>query len=275
MPLRLRERGASPLPMSGKPIAATTGDIGMGVGFRIRIAAAMRAMALPVLMIFFLVLSFRSGVSSGRRHITGGGVGRLLAALDSKKERVVSESVTWTGYARVYSRTVAYSDGRRNVSFDVWGRTWRGGTFGVAIAVPFDRRTRTFTLVREFCVAHSRFVYSFPAGQVEAKHSDEHEAAEAELAEEARLECNTELTKLISAPAPQDKFQRERVVYYLCTDVKKLANPPKRDKEELIDVIQGITASELLGLVQAGVLQSNMIAAAMLALRELEERRFL
>lgn len=237
--------------------------------------------AVPILMLLFTVLAFRHSTGTSRARGAGVGAKRLLSVLSSieQRERVVDEKVVWTGYARVYSRTVAYADGRPNVTFDVWGRTWRGGIFGVAIVVPFDRRTRTFTLVREFCVAHGRFVYSFPAGQVEAKHGDARHGAVAELAEEARLECVGPLRELLDAAvaAPQDKFQREAVSYYLCDDARRLSaeDAPQRDKEELIDVVHGVTASELVALVHAGVMQSNMIAASMLAIRELETRRLL
>ncbi len=235
----------------------------------------VKSSALPLFLFFLLFLIRYPPGAEERRHAFKPKAKELLKALETDVEKVVSESVAWTGYARVYSRTVAYADGRPNATFDVWGRTWRGGMFGVAIAVPFVRKTRSFTLVREFCVAHNRFVYSFPAGQVESKHKDAADAAVAELDEEARLVCRKPMRELVKG-APQDKFQREAVHYYLCDDaVRKRSGFAMRDKEELIDIVPGVRVEELLALVSAGAMQSNMIAAAMLAIHDLTKRGLL
>lgn len=193
---------------------------------------------------------------------------------------VLEDKVVYSNFARVYARTVRYSDGT-NFTFDVWGRTWRDNSFGVAIAIPFTRtgrRTGSFTLVREYCVAHARFVYSFPAGQVELKkHADARAGAVAELGEEAGLKCTRPMVSLLGTDggAPQDKFQREAVHYFLCTDARRDRARHDRDKEERIQVVPDVSVKDLMALVRAGAMQSNMIAAALMAVEELRRSRLL
>lgn len=80
-----------------------------------------------------------------------------------------------------------------------WGRNWKKDSFGVVIIVPYDSKTKSFTLVKEYSVAHDRFVYGFPTGMIDLdKHSSPLDAAEQELDEEAHLTCN----KLINLLAP-------------------------------------------------------------------------
>jgi len=235
-----------------------------------------RASVLPFFLLFLFCI-IRGPVGRENRLQKARGVPKLLSMLKTKSQEVAQETVAWTGYARVYERTVVYSDGRKNATFDVWGRTWRDETFGVVIIIPFVRSSRTFTLVKEFCVAHNRFVYSFPAGQIERKHKSILEAAKMEFAEEAHMKCARPLKPLLTGDigAPQDKFQREAVHYYLCQDSKTVLDAPVRDAEENIDIISGVRPAELLAIVKAGTMQSNMIAAAMLALHDLRMTRLL
>lgn len=204
----------------------------------------------------------------------------LLSALHKReaKYKVLSDDVVYDRYARVYSRKVQFPNGKQ-FAFDVWGRVWKNDSFGVVTVVPFDRATQTFTLIREYNIAHARFSYVFPTGQMErAKHSSNEVAAAAELEEEAQLRCNHWLN-LLGADggrgAPQDKYQREAVFYYLCTDAEHVDNAAQLDDEEEIEVVHGVTPEQLHGLVAAGAMQSNQIAASLLALDKLRNLHLL
>jgi 8-oxo-dGTP pyrophosphatase MutT (NUDIX family) len=201
---------------------------------------------------------------------------RSLAILRNASSmfHVVSESVVYSRYARVYSRKLRHPDGKE-FEYDVWGRNWRNDSFAVVCVVPFDSSDMTFTLVREYSVAHGMLVYSFPQGCYETgKHASPQAAAEAELDEEARLRCKkSSWIPLLDTPAgsPQDKFQREKVHYFLCADVFGLeeGDARQRDAEENINIERGISVAQLKALMRAGVMQSNNIAAGMLAINRL------
>lgn len=203
----------------------------------------------------------------------------LLHALRARaaKYSVLSEAVVYDRYARVYSRKVQFPDGKK-FEFDVWGRVWKNNSFAVVTVVPFDRATRTFTLVREYNIAHARFAYVFPTGQMEReKHASNEVAAAAELEEEAQLRCRHWINLLGAEGrgAPQDKYQREEVFYYLCTDAEHVEDAAAGDEEEDMDVVHGVTPLQLRELVQAGAMQSNQIAASLLALDKLRSLHLL
>jgi 8-oxo-dGTP pyrophosphatase MutT (NUDIX family) len=143
--------------------------------------------------------------------------------------------------------------------------------------VPFDASDMTFTLVREYNIAHAMHVYSFPQGCYErSKHSSAQAAAEAELNEEARLRCApSALIPLLETPdgSPQDKFQREKVHYFLCADSSRVAEREgrQRDVDEDINIESRVSVAQLKGLMRAGVMQSNNIAAGLLAIDRLRQ----
>jgi 8-oxo-dGTP pyrophosphatase MutT (NUDIX family) len=201
---------------------------------------------------------------------------RSIASLRNLSQmfHVVSESVVYSRYARVYSRRLRYPDGKE-FEYDVWGRNWKNDSFAVVCVVPFDARDLSFTLVREYNIAHSMHVYSFPQGCYErSKHVSPQAAAEAELDEEARLRCKpSSWIPLLDTAigSPQDKFQREKVHYFLCTDSTPLTEGfgRERDPEEDINIERRVSVAQLKAIMRAGVMQSNNIAAGMLAIDRL------
>lgn len=224
---------------------------------------ALAALAVPVLFIL--------GLYGARRpaHTETKTLPVLLDVLRTRERtyKVLEERVVYDRYARVYSRKVRYPGGAE-FEFDVWGRNWRNASFAVVVVVPYESVTGTFTLLREYNVAHGVFVYAFPMGQVEGKHTGVREAAAAELGEEVGLRCATELEGLIDVAAPQDKYQRESVSYFLCPRAVE-GGKGGADPEERIEIVHGVTPTQLRGLVRAGAMQSNNIAAAFMALDRL------
>lgn len=203
---------------------------------------------------------------------------RLLSALKSHDAlySVVKEKVVYDKYARVYSRDVRFPDGQV-FSFDIWGRAWRNDSFTVVAIVPFERRTRTLTLIREYNPAHKRHVYSFPQGVMEpSRHRDVEDAAAAELEEEAHLRCK-KMIRLFSGKVgmPQDKYQRESVYSFLCADAVVVENPALVDAEEQIEIVRGVSISEFKSLAEHGALQSNNVATGLLALDRLQRMGFI
>lgn len=209
---------------------------------------------------------------SARGNIDEESSSGLLSALTARNERykVVKDKVVYDRYARVYSRDIRFPDGRM-FSFDVWGRNWRNNSFTVVAIVPFDRHAHTLTLVREYNPAHGRHVYSFPQGVMEpSRHSDIQSAAAAELEEEAHLKCKSWLPLFSGKNGmPQDKYQRESVFSFLCSDAVAVDNPAHVDDEEDIEIVSGVSINEFRSLAKRGALQSNNVAAGFLALDQL------
>ncbi|PXF42893.1 hypothetical protein BWQ96_07340 [Gracilariopsis chorda] len=240
----------------------------------------LRALLLLVLLAAVALTLYLSPLSTTPPHPDTTTTSNLLKALQQRQTsyKVLSDKVVYDRYARVYSRQIRFPDGRQ-FDFDVWGRVWKNDSFAVVTVVPFDRPTKTFTLVREYNIAHARYVYSFPQGQYErSKHRSIRHGAAAELEEEAHLQCDEWVNLLhndLGRGAPQDKYQRETVHYFLCTAAHHVQHAADRDEEENIEVVRGVTATQLRQLVAAGALQSNNIAAALMALHELSTLRLL
>lgn len=205
---------------------------------------------------------------------------KLLISLKSLNQnyKTISEEMVYSRYARVYSRKIQFPTGEQ-YSFDIWGRVWKNDSFSVVTIIPFDKKTQTFTLIREYNPAHSTHVYGFPQGMVElgSKHTNLQHAASKELEEEAHLKCRSWINLLDehSGGVPQDKYQRENVFIYLCSDAVHMDHADGVDEEEEIEIIKGVTVSQVFQLSHAGVLQSNNIAAGLLAVDKLRQMRLL
>lgn len=202
-------------------------------------------------------------------------LGRLLQAAEdmTKAHAIVRESVAFERYARVYSQLVRQPSGHE-IDFDIVGRLWKDESFAVISVVPYDPATKTFTLIREYSPAARFAVYSFPQGSVEpAKHASPLHAALAELSEESRLRCDPRnMVALLDRPSSQDKYQKEVVHYFLCTAVvsEAKADWKARDKDELMHVESNVSVAEVKAIIRSGLMQSNVIASAFLAIDHLQ-----
>lgn len=129
-------------------------------------------------------------------------------------------------YLTVYSRTVRFPDGR-DVDWDVVGHLQPNPVF--VVIFPFSTTTGTTTLVREYSQGPNEFKYTLAAGQFERKkHTSALDAAQRELAEEARLSAGTWIS-LIPDDGSHDgvselKWSTNKFHPWLCLD-------PVRDTE--------------------------------------------
>ena len=76
---------------------------------------------------------------------------------------LVSDDVIFSRYGRVLSRRVKYPNGAEH-DFDVWMKNWRSRNEFV-IVVPYDSRTKTFTLLYEYYPASHHFMSGLPGGK--------------------------------------------------------------------------------------------------------------
>lgn len=231
------------------------------------------AISVTLTILNLTVLRWTHGdATTVRRSVDENSGSALLSALAIRDRRytIMKDKVVYDRYARVYSRDIRFPNGR-TFSFDVWGRVWRNESFTVVAVVPFNREAHTLTLIREYNPAHGRHVYSFPQGVMEpSKHTDIQSAAAAELEEEAHLRCKNWIALFSGKKGmPQDKYQRESVFSFLCSDAVVVDDPAHVDDEEEIEIVSGISIDSFRNLVKNGGLQSNNVAAGLLALDQL------
>lgn len=124
-------------------------------------------------------------------------------------------------------------------------------------------------------------MFSFPAGVYEkGKHGGSVRiGAGMELREEGGVECEGGSGGLIrlmegdgdeegKGGAFQDKYQRERVEFFLCVGFVGRERGVL-DEEERIQVVEGVSVVELRELVLRGTMQVNMMAGAFMAIDQL------
>jgi hypothetical protein len=114
-------------------------------------------------------------------------------------------------------------------------------------------------------------LYGLAAGLVEEKHGgDVATAARHELEEEAHLTGGTWI-QLSKRPSAMDKYSLTSVDAYLVLDPVLKENPKPLDDEEDIDIVEGVTITEIKDWISTG--DMNVVSAwgCMLAIEKLRE----
>ena len=173
---------------------------------------------------------------------------------------------------RERERKVTLKDGTE-ASFSIFGRSENDVSVFV---LPFNTKTKHFTLVEEFHPGPNRHMKGLIAGMFEPKHGGSAEkAAIWELSEEARLKLGDE-SKLISlAPDAkggfsQDKYSSAHFLPFLALDCVEDTRPRPQDREEDIQVHHDISVDELRQLIEKGKLNMASTSFAMMGIRYLE-----
>ncbi|KAJ8904416.1 hypothetical protein NDN08_000934 [Rhodosorus marinus] len=182
---------------------------------------------------------------------------------------IVTEDVVFKRYGAVLDRCVRYPGGEL-VKFDIWSKNWRNNN-EFCQCVPYDSRTNTVTMIREYFPAQHKFHYGFPGGNVEDKHGSPLSAIQAELEEEAGLYGGEWFPLLdVGKAAPQDKYQEDCLYMYVAVDSQVKEAETSTDVEELITIEHGVPISTVHDRIYKGELQANGIATFLLALRHLK-----
>jgi hypothetical protein len=117
--------------------------------------------------------------------------------------RVVSEAVSYKRYLTLYDRTVEFPDGpgkKAQYAYDVVGHP--RAAFHFVSIFPFHSKEQTVTMIREYAQGPNHYVWSLPAGGVDAtRHASLEATATAELSEECSLLPGT-LVRLLPADHP-------------------------------------------------------------------------
>jgi len=175
---------------------------------------------------------------------------------------VKSERVAYKRFLQVEERVVVYPDGRE-ASFDIVGHPKNAYRFVVAFA--FHTTTRSVTVLREFAQAappHCATTLVLPTGGYDPKkHPSLLGAAQAELAEEARL-CGGTWHALLPEDHPgilESKWCRNRFTPFLCIDPVPNGGAGERDAEEHFESIEQIP----LDAVRAALAQGEFMPPSM------------
>lgn len=180
---------------------------------------------------------------------------------------IVSEERIFSRYLTVFQRDVRYPDGRI-VSFDVIGN--ERSDFKSVFVFPFNTRSKTVTLIREYAPGPHMESLGFVAGMFErTKHTSLEQAARAELSEEARLK-DGQLVALTGGMAA-DKYSRNEFFYFLALDCEHDERPGVRDEEEWISVVRDVGLDEVGRLVRDGRLNAPNAVCGLLGLDKLRE----
>ena len=182
-----------------------------------------------------------------------------------------------TEIASMRERKVTLKDGTE-ASFSIFGRSENDVSVFV---LPYNTKTKHFTLVEEFHPGPNQQMKGLIAGMFEPKHGGSAEkAAIWELSEEARLKLGEE-SKLISlAPDArggfsQDKYSSAHFLPFLALDCVEDTRPRPRDREENIQVHHDISVDDLRKLVKEGKLNMASTSFAMMGIHYLEENGML
>lgn len=179
---------------------------------------------------------------------------------DGAWERLTSETLLETPYFNLRSDRLRLPDGSVKDPYYVLERP------DAAIIFPVTEEGEV-VLVRQYRPPLERLELGLPAGLVEEGEEPE-AAARRELAEETGYSGGEwePLGALASSPSLKDNW----AYLFLARDVRETA-PPDPDEHETIEVVR-VPLEGISDLVQAGeIISSSGVAAAMLALRRLEE----
>lgn len=215
----------------------------------------------------------RACTGNGKAQVPAETEGQMHTTARAGDFEIISQERIFHRYQSVYARTVRYPSGQ-TVSYDVIGNA--RSDFMSVFVFPFDRVTRTATILREYSPGRNRETPSFVAGMFErGKHSNLEEAARAELSEEALL-TGGELERLTMGDGgvAADKYSLNEFHFYLAFDAQPDERPGARDEEEWISVERGLPLEEVRRMVVAGEFNTPNSLLAMLALTRLREIGF-
>ncbi len=230
----------------------------------------------------------------------GRGVQTKMSA--AQEYEILGESVLWEspyGAMTVYERTVRFPDdlpggggaggsgdddapALEKADVDAEGKIvkWHVvgcplGNYSSVVIFPFDSRTGTCSLIREYCPGVHDVKSGIPGGLYEErKHQDLLSAARDELNEEAGLMGGTWFA-LAPEGVPQDKYSRNRLHPYLVIDSTIDPDPRGQDDTERIEVEHGVPLEEAKRRLLAGDMPAPAAMVTLMALDKLRELGYL
>ncbi|KAJ3337412.1 hypothetical protein HDU93_001112 [Gonapodya sp. JEL0774] len=193
---------------------------------------------------------------------------------------VLKEEKLFKRFVTVYNRTIRQPSGLVS-EWDIVGHDQDGKGVPCAeanfVAVfPFDTKTKTTTLVREYAQGPHQMLYTVPCGAYDVrKHSSHLDAAQHELSEEALLTGGTWITLSSGRGIPELKWSTNLFHVFLCLDPVEDSNPGQRDPEEIITVCRNVAVDDLKASIMRGEMLLPAVQTSWMALEYLEKNSLL
>lgn len=149
-------------------------------------------------------------------------------------------------------------------------------SFHFCAVFPFDTRTGSVTLIREYAQGGNCYMYGVPCGGLSEKHLSLEDCARKELSEEAQLQGGN-LVKLIPDNHPgllEVKWCRNRFTPFVLLDPEKDATPHPMDPEEVIEVLT-VDIPTLKEIMYGGSMMLPSVVTCSMALKYLQDHCFL
>jgi hypothetical protein len=194
--------------------------------------------------------------------------------------RILSETVLHDNWRRLVSRKVKLPN-EKIADFEIvsQGDRGRGVTDQAVLVFVWNSQTKTATMIKEYMPSPHKLVAGMAAGMVEDKHENEDElgidavytAAVHELEEECRLHGGT--WHRLCQPCYMDKYCTTQLSVYLVIDpipVDEAACKPRDETEQGMEIIHGVTVTQLEEVIETGGMTVVGGWAAGLAIRKLQ-----
>lgn len=190
--------------------------------------------------------------------------------LKTDKGLTIREEVVFRGYRNIVRREVRLPNDHK-VIYDVLTQKHLS-----VVVFPWDSRSKTTTLVREYHPGPEKFLYGTVAGMYELnKHTSPLECGKHELEEEAQLQSNQwyELvdTAKTSMGMPFDKYSNNHFFPYLALDCESVINPKPMDDDEFITLQRNVTYSQLMDYMKTGQINVVSTFTILLGFQKLDE----
>jgi len=147
--------------------------------------------------------------------------------------KIISEATVYRRYLKVVDRLVEFPN-QEKIHWDIVEHSFNDSHLFVCI-FPFDLKTKTTTLIREYCQGTNSMSFGLPCGHFDRDHhKDLLHAAECELSEEAQLK--TEIMINLLPPENSEgileiKWGSNRFIPFLALDPISDVKPLPKDKE--------------------------------------------
>jgi len=191
--------------------------------------------------------------------------------------RIVSEATVYSRYLCVIDRQVEFPNGKI-IKWDIVGHQFNKDCVFVC-SFPFDTKTKTTTLIKEWCQATNRLTFGLPCGHYDSKHHTSYQhAAECELSEEAQLK-DAKWVKLLPEEKKEGimevKWCKNHFFPFLALDPIVDTTPLPRDQEEYINIYHNVSIDKVKEIIMSGEMQLHSVTTSFMALQYLEKNGML
>jgi hypothetical protein len=189
---------------------------------------------------------------------------------------IVEQKETYKRYLTLQNRTVKFPNGKI-IEWDVVGHSTKHLP-NFVVVFPFDLKTKTTTLIQEYCQGTNELLYTFASGGFDyGKHKTLEDCIRAEMSEEVNLKGG-EIVNLLPEGhegISEVKWCVNKFWPVLVIDPKIDHNPLPKDYEEYIIVHRNVSLERLEELILEGKLLLPSVQTAYIGIKKLKELGFI